>query len=98
RFSRDWSSDVCSSDLHGVTDFDGEIAARHHDGIGCIENFFQRRYRFGAFNLGYDQAVATGLGQQVTRPAHVLTRARERYAEEIEIGRASCRARGERLV
>src|SRR5690606_39763555 len=80
RFSRDWSSDVCSSDLevyggsvHGITvDLNGEHAV-HID--------------------GFDEVFITPVETQITKELHAGI---WEVGKDIEIGRASCRERVER--
>src|SRR5207249_9061142 len=80
RSKRDWSSDVCSSDLlPGFRDFyPDELALRNH--IFAIWREVARRYGFQEYD-----------GPPV-EPLELYT---DKSGEEIEIGRASCRERGE---
>src|SRR5207302_4077601 len=87
RFSRDWSSDVCSSDLAPETDL---VYGRGP--IGTTVHFREltggSRVAAGATSGG-----RIGLGWLVTR---VLVGPAERLVDRVlegEIGRASCRER-----
>src|SRR5690606_39534607 len=86
RFSRDWSSDVCSSDLNvlipgvggsGVTTLGALLGmAAHLEGKGCTV---------------LDQAgLAQKFGPVVT---HVRIAAKQDDIYAVQIGRASCRER-----
>src|SRR5690606_40512221 len=93
RFSRDWSSDVCSSDLL-LTPIGYQtllFAACFHD-VGKLEElavhpvtgdvfYTDRGQRFGHILLGRDMLLDAARELNVPR--------------ELEIGRASCRGRGE---
>src|SRR5690606_40067920 len=91
RFSRDWSSDVCSSDLGDGGDTD-RVGAGHAVRTARLERVEQRLlYRvllLAGQRLGAHQDV---LGIGVTYPLH-------RLRLDAEIGRAACRGRGEQLV
>src|SRR5690606_39404815 len=80
RFSRDWSSDVCSSDLL--------LAALGLSVIAALD-LYEGQYGFAAVAAGF----ALGL---VLYAGYMLLRRRKRsspYPEWIKIGRASCRER-----
>src|SRR3546814_2551409 len=100
----DWSSDVCSSDLHrnragGAKGEEGGVArhrAGQRDAVG----------EQGDVAAGGDRAAVDSVGEQVDRQAgvdrvegdrlsrHLNETARDRIAEiDREIGRASCRER-----
>src|SRR5690606_40889742 len=80
RFSRDWSSDVCSSDLAHHNHFPGPPEARE------------------AGNLAAHRVGRTG--EVVVVGADGLLRTESPRTEEadVQIGRASCRERGEIAV
>src|SRR5690606_39795879 len=95
RFSRDWSSDVCSSDLEV-----GDRLVQHarHDS--------RAREVHGDLSTGLESeeprfslALSLGLGLEVCllelRHPQVVLWVRE---ELLQIGRASCRERGEMSV
>src|SRR5690606_39330912 len=85
RFSRDWSSDVCSSDL-------GEQHLYLLDVDGSVPQPITK----GPINVvGYDAAagtIATAISQ-VDRTSDVYV---VRGGDREQIGRASCRERGEK--
>ena len=56
---------------YGIANFNGKITARHHNHIGGVDDFLQRADRFGALDLGHQQAPAAGLMHQITGPFHV---------------------------
>lgn len=64
----------------GVAYFYTEIAARHHDGIGSVDDLVQGRlmaHDFGALDLGDQARIAAGGDQQAPRFDHVGGRARK---------------------
>src|SRR5690606_40982637 len=84
RFSRDWSSDVCSSDLNLAEDYEAAYKASL-EGIARDE-FGKELYLFAgklAMKLGHTED-----GVKYLREAIALD-------PEYKIGRASCRERGE---
>src|SRR5690606_40278393 len=94
RFSRDWSSDVCSSDLLA------HRRARHPVLLG--EAFFTESF-VGGGCPGH-QAIAQGLvdpltpcvgGHQIAIAARTVEAASTPPSPVEEIGRASCRERGQ---
>src|SRR5690606_39438536 len=84
RFSRDWSSDVCSSDLLAVGDLDRQ-PAQHEDHL-VVDDF-----DVGEFE--HFVPVPAGGGTWVPPPALLMVV----YVRSghPEIGRASCREREE---
>src|SRR5690606_39570244 len=95
RFSRDWSSDVCSSDLHQF------LVGQRRD-IDLLPSEPEVALRFGRLDHIADEPAVTG---QVDEPATVLALPRQLLAALTqhlarlfgkEIGRASCRERGGR--
>src|SRR5204863_3003284 len=74
RSLRDWSSDVCSSDLGHIVDRD-DLVVQHHPGL---------RGGRTASNLGNDRALVLDVGANT-----------KRGSRRVQIGRASCRERGE---
>src|SRR5690606_40796812 len=87
RFSRDWSSDVCSSDLSSLAAFD----AYQNESAWVWEHQALTRARFSAGD------ASIGARFEAIR-RRVLARPRElgRLREEVrEIGRTSCRERVE---
>src|SRR5690606_39369225 len=84
RFSRDWSSDVCSSDLlqrHLVLPLQGLAA----DG-GADAHPLARQALQGALPQGL-------LGEDRQLPAAVPQRQKLQLSRDLKIGRASCRER-----
>src|SRR5690606_41008295 len=88
RFSRDWSSDVCSSDLEDLgitcalilTDTEGVVLGRRHDPLGVP--FWNCPTEGHDVVVKLEDAViggAAGVGK----------------GWRMQIGRASCRERGE---
>src|SRR5690606_39752942 len=88
RFSRDWSSDVCSSDLRGKS---RKITPEMEDRIReKIEQFPRAKA-----SVLYDELVDDG----VFSPATVSLTTFYRYlSARPEIGRASCRERAQTAV
>src|SRR5207245_8275476 len=91
---RDWSSDVCSSDLGGgrVTDLAGRVAlvTGASKGIG-------RAIALELAEAGADLVInARGSAALDTVAAEIRGRGRagEAVPADVEIGRASCRERG----
>src|SRR5690606_39276549 len=93
RFSRDWSSDVCSSDLqhNDYYNEDGTTKTNHSGGIqGGISN---------GMDIYFDVAfkpVATLLQPQEMLTAQGMLetiKGKGRHDACVEIGRASCRER-----
>src|SRR5690606_40608462 len=93
RFSRDWSSDVCSSDL--AMRMQGALGLSR--GAGGIDNeggvVRRRLHRFEGIRTvghagGHVQAIVAGsvYTQDVAK--------RRKIAAQCQIGRASCRERG----
>src|SRR5690606_39686231 len=96
-FSRDWSSDVCSSDL-----LRAKQKARRIYGI--LERQFHRYYevsaqRRGLTGLNLLQILESRLDNVVYRLGFAESRAQARLlVSHGQIGRASCREGGERSV
>src|SRR5690606_39624761 len=79
RFSRDWSSDVCSSDLVVIRKF-RSCSGGHHLATG---------------NRPPSQGAVAGAHFQHRRQRRAQTAGGRVHAARAEIGRASCRERGE---
>src|SRR5690606_39481963 len=78
RFSRDWSSDVCSSDLAQA--------------VKDLEEAAQRTSGAGSGSGGSGNSSSSGSGGPVDGPtAETLLRPTESELDEDKIGRASCR-------
>src|SRR5690606_40228821 len=86
RFSRDWSSDVCSSDL--------ALATWARDAKSDVKEKVLG-HGFGASRIG-----AASIGDVARRfyPYRITPSAAASMLWDIEIGRASCRERGEIAV
>ena len=67
----------------GVADFDGQVAARDHQPVRGIEDFFERGHRFDALDLGDGQRVAAAGEHQLARHIHVGSALGERHGEKI---------------
>src|SRR5207302_7035721 len=93
RFSRDWSSDVCSSDLYLLED-------RPVANLSAAERARIRNRRIGfifqAFNLIGDLTVYENVELPLTYRG--MGGAERKQRSQVEIGRASCRERGEVAV
>src|SRR5690606_39799241 len=92
RFSRDWSSDVCSSDLAPESDVERRVAALFGEvlgaeRVGLDDDFFDR----GGHSLLATQLVARIRAEfDVQLPLRALFEAR---SEERRVGK-ECRSRG----
>src|SRR5687768_18316391 len=86
RCIRDWSSDVCSSDLTGQRRV-GNAAHTSGAVLGLLVGLAV--VARGAARVGAVAAVAVGLVLAVVGGAAVTP-----SADELEIGRAACRGRG----
>src|SRR5690606_40967595 len=88
RFSRDWSSDVCSSDLRLEWGPDGSLYAA---GLGGSQDFGHQGHTFGLQRLTYNgrlpfemlaiRAKSNGLEVEFTKPL--------RRSEERRVGKES---------
>ncbi len=67
-----------------VADFDGEVAARHHDHVAGVDDGTDVRHGLGTLDLGHEVRVAAGCAQQPACFLDVLGIARERHRHEIE--------------
>src|SRR5690606_40191933 len=86
RFSRDWSSDVCSSDL--VLNEDGDkIQIKSTEDISAVA------FAGGANALSRGAAAANVTGSLREADVTSVNKANEMMVH-VEIGRASCRGRG----
>src|SRR5690606_40665618 len=87
RFSRDWSSDVCSSDL-----------LKHRLGHGVLKRLVAWGERGFRRNLGQLEAVQRRKHQGLMRKLAATPSAKQFDLDaetDWQIGRASCRERGE---
>src|SRR5690606_40954336 len=91
RFSRDWSSDVCSSDLSFLKLSGGPPAAKPISVKVRADDFDELRAAAAALK----QAVAAIPGARDVTDNDVAGRAELNLRVDVEIGRASCRERGE---
>src|SRR5690606_40748370 len=90
RFSPDWSSDVCSSDLPGLFE--------HGDFEGFVELGIKMPVRFGEVDVAEVEPLAGKVFGKCRRPRiiqHSLNLGPQRLwiSQIAEIGRASCRER-----
>src|SRR5690606_40234574 len=91
-FSRDWSSDVCSSDLIGVT----RRSVRVEDLSADLQKLYRQMDRMVPDDVPYQVDQAEGdvnnilMDMVKVGESHGL-----HFPREFEIGRASCRERGE---
>src|SRR5207247_6412936 len=95
RSTRDWSSDVCSSDLvrYGITQVPG--------GRGLLPNLtVDENLRMGAYPIRRDKRAVKAGFERVYTTFPRLAERRKQLAGLLsgEIGRASCRERGEMAV
>src|SRR5690606_40988127 len=91
RFSRDWSSDVCSSDLLAVDSATRYVESRRRDGK---DETVRRFEKFGADFVKYDSWEFLASRQEIDRYREILLHdvIRTRQSRDSdEIGRASCR-------
>src|SRR5690606_40497232 len=91
RFSRDWSSDVCSSDLRealleAVAEVDDELMAKYLEGEEITPEEIRRALRKGCLNL---QLVPVLCGSAFKNKGI-------QPLLDAKIGRASCRVRVEK--
>src|SRR5947209_8929312 len=93
RYWRDWSSDVCSSDLLELFPAQHALLDQHFAGGGSVDAALDDLDEFGLV-IG-DAAAGAAHGEarpDDRRQADVLER-RQRRRQRLEIGRASCRER-----
>src|SRR5690606_41177414 len=90
RFSRDWSSDVCSSDLRYVT-----YASTIKDMLQRVQ---VRATESAAGKSTADLAKVQGAHMEADAQAKALAAAQEEAKKKGQIGRASCRERVEMAV
>src|SRR5699024_11656512 len=88
RSKRDWSSDVCSSDLVAGPHAQPPAAGRKPDQWHQHQIKLLRRQLIGIDRLGNAKMIGPGFG--IGLPAH------KAHVAPLEIGRASCRERGEK--
>src|SRR5690606_40686255 len=93
-FSRDWSSDVCSSDLFDFGQKDDEdtepVDFSGHTPVGECPKCHHKVYEYGMNyvcekSVGPDKTCDFRTGKMILQ--------QEISAEQVEIGRASCRER-----
>src|SRR5690606_40293062 len=91
RFSRDWSSDVCSSDLWSMHEKWLEDGLAHPDGISSIRDWTMSGQLLELIhNREYDGSTIDDIGDIIT--------GKKPGRQSEEIGRASCRERAKRKV
>src|SRR5690606_39493874 len=88
-FSRDWSSDVCSSDLAAPRGVAGDIVRQAHDDVAKIERVEPAEAV---------AAVGSAVGRLEREAVDTLVKGQRHYLQVLvrlaQIGRASCRGRG----
>src|SRR5690606_41144731 len=86
RFSRDWSSDVCSSDLSDARALQDSLRERGEQGATAVE-----RVLSGPRELGREGLGPEGIARQARALRFVPARLAASALFLAEIGRASCR-------
>src|SRR5690606_39531841 len=95
RFSRDWSSDVCSSDLPGFINFHLAAGAWQREVAGVLRHGSE----YGRNTTGQGRTAGVEyVSANPTGPLHVGHGRAAAIGDCIEIGRASCREGGEVAV
>src|SRR5205085_6591015 len=91
RFDCDWSSDVCSSDLAVIGGDYGFIQSPQGTNAKDLKHFVDL--------LGYSPSeamvCATKYGGEIMGMGDELGQVKEGFIADLQIGRASCRERGE---
>src|SRR5690606_40376182 len=90
RFSRDWSSDVCSSDLNVAI-----VAHVDHGKTTIVDAMLQQTHAFSSHGEVEERVMDSG---DLEREKGITILAKNTTVFYDEIGRASCRERGQRLV
>jgi len=65
-------------------DLNAEVPARHHDGVGLVDDLVQGLDRLGPLDLCHDPGAGVEAPEFVTQLAHVLRAADEAEPEEID--------------
>src|SRR5262249_56825346 len=93
RWVSDWSSDVCSSDLArgGLGVLLGDLGEAAGEVVAVVLGGLEQAVLLDDGEHG----ARRGRGQGVAAERGAVRAGRERVAEALEIGRASCRERGE---
>src|SRR5690606_39437489 len=92
RFSRDWSSDVCSSDLEDLEALAADLRRSGVEASGTL-----RLTTSASFGRQYlSPLLPEFLGRHPR--VRLSVSLDDRVQDLVEIGRASCRERGERSV
>src|SRR5690606_40102993 len=92
RFSRDWSSDVCSSDLEERELLLQELVESRLGGIGAVDHIDDQHVPFLPVAVAAPDPLLDPLG--VPRQVVVDEEVAELEVQPLEIGRASCREGG----
>src|SRR5690606_40844550 len=95
RFSRDWSSDVCSSDLN--KNLERKVAERTKELEISLKEQKKTEKRLSENNLALSQALAE-LHRTKEELINLNDELERRVDSRTKIGRASCRERVERWV
>src|SRR5690606_40531230 len=98
RFSRDWSSDVCSSDLEAYLGLDShaliEVLEVMQTELQHVEDLFE----ISILSPVHLSNIITEARELLTTHAIIKVRELEDKVQHDEIGRASCRERAESAV
>src|SRR5690606_39545056 len=90
RFSRDWSSDVCSSDLLAVVEL---LDGTHQTGVALLDQVEQRQAAARVTARDGDDQPEVGADEDVLGPLAVVDQGLELLrSEERRVGK-ECRAR-----
>src|SRR5690606_39791577 len=92
RFTRDWSSDVCSSDLENPTDGSYTITAKTEQTIrqSALEEIFGKLKKSGK---GQHNSNKSGAGEEKNADRRAYQYGDSLDQIDMKIGRATCRIR-----
>src|SRR5690606_40211557 len=93
RFSRDWSSDVCSSDLKNLKFRGGEVEFVYQP-----DTHFNATFNVAFIDGRFDNSSASQAGGTSIYNLYALGAGPGGLGNGLEIGRASCRERVEMWV
>jgi hypothetical protein len=72
-----------------IADFHAQIATRHHDGIGGIDDLSQHRDRFRTFDLGQQHRFTARCMHQCTSQLHIIRTTWERHGQIVRLDQRS---------